>query len=116
MYAKLSDPGQSNGIVRAYVDDVLIGESINNDESSGTLKAISFITNSLDANTNGTFYIDDISVFASSGPDSIPPVRSGGSPSGSLAAGTTQTYISLNTDESATCRYSKFRNKLFING
>jgi len=106
MYAKLSDPGQSNGIVRAYVDDVLIGESINNDESSGTLKAISFITNSLDANTNGTFYIDDISVFASSGPDSIPPVRSGGSPSGSLAAGTTQTYISLNTDESATCRYS----------
>ncbi|MBS3166413.1 DUF1565 domain-containing protein [Candidatus Woesearchaeota archaeon] len=38
--------------------------------------------------------------------DTTPPVRSSGSPSGSLAAGTTQTYISLNTDEISTCRYS----------
>lgn len=37
--------------------------------------------------------------------DSTPPVRSAGSPSGTLAAGTTSTTLSLTTDESATCKY-----------
>jgi Concanavalin A-like lectin/glucanases superfamily/Putative esterase len=39
-------------------------------------------------------------------PDTTPPVRSNGSPSGTLAAGTTQTTLSLTTNESATCRYA----------
>jgi hypothetical protein len=39
-------------------------------------------------------------------PDIQPPVRSNGAPSGSLAAGTTQTTISLTTDEAANCKYS----------
>ena len=34
------------------------------------------------------------------------PVRSAGSPTGTLAAGTTQTTLSLTTNEAATCRYS----------
>jgi hypothetical protein len=34
------------------------------------------------------------------------PVRSDGSPTGTLPAGTTSTTLSLNTDEAATCRYS----------
>ena len=38
--------------------------------------------------------------------DTTPPVRSNGSPSGMLAAGTTQTTLSLATNESATCRYA----------
>lgn len=38
--------------------------------------------------------------------DTIPPVRSNGQPAGNLAAGTTQTTISLLTDENATCRYA----------
>ena len=38
--------------------------------------------------------------------DTTPPVRSNGSPSGTLAAGTTQTTLSLTTNESATCRYA----------
>ena len=38
--------------------------------------------------------------------DTTPPVRSSGSPSGSLASGTTSTTISLATDENATCKYS----------
>ena len=38
--------------------------------------------------------------------DITPPVRSSGSPSGNLSAGTTSTTISLNTNEVATCRYS----------
>ena len=38
--------------------------------------------------------------------DTTPPVRSNGAPSGTLAAGTTQTTLSLSTDENATCRYA----------
>lgn len=38
--------------------------------------------------------------------DTTPPFRSNGSPGGTLPAGTTQTVISLNTDENANCRYS----------
>lgn len=43
----------------------------------------------------------------SAGPgDTTPPVRSGGSPTGTLPAGTTQATLQLTTDEAATCRYS----------
>ena len=39
-------------------------------------------------------------------PDTTPPVRSNGLPTGTLAAGTTQTTLSLATNENATCRYA----------
>ena len=39
-------------------------------------------------------------------PDTTPPVRSNGSPSGVLAAGTTQATLSLTTNENASCRYA----------
>jgi hypothetical protein len=38
--------------------------------------------------------------------DTFPPVRSNGSPTGVLATGTTQTTLSLTTNENATCRYA----------
>ena len=38
-------------------------------------------------------------------PDTTPPVRSNGQPSGALAATTAQATLSLTTDENATCRY-----------
>ncbi len=38
--------------------------------------------------------------------DSTAPVRSAGSPSGTLVVGTTSTTLSLTTDETATCKYS----------
>ncbi len=38
--------------------------------------------------------------------DITPPVRSGGSPTGSLPVGTTQTPVSLTTNEASTCKYS----------
>jgi hypothetical protein len=38
------------------------------------------------------------------GGDITPPVRSNGQPSGTLPAGTTQTTLSLTTNENATCR------------
>jgi S-formylglutathione hydrolase FrmB len=34
------------------------------------------------------------------------PIRTGGQPSGTLASGTSQTSLSLTTDENATCRYA----------
>jgi hypothetical protein len=39
-------------------------------------------------------------------PDTTPPLRSNGLPTGTLAAGTTQTSLSLTTNENATCRYA----------
>lgn len=38
--------------------------------------------------------------------DTTPPVLSGGSPAGTLVAGTTQATLSLTSNESATCRYA----------
>jgi parallel beta-helix repeat protein len=37
--------------------------------------------------------------------DTTPPARTGGSPSGTFPAGTTQVTLRLNTDENATCKY-----------
>lgn len=39
------------------------------------------------------------------GVDTTPPMRSNGQPTGALPAGTTQTTLSLTTNENATCRY-----------
>lgn len=39
-------------------------------------------------------------------PDTTPPTRSNGTPSGTLASGTTQTTLSLTTNENALCRYA----------
>jgi len=38
--------------------------------------------------------------------DATPPVITGGSPSGTLTAGTTQATLSLTTNENATCKYA----------
>jgi hypothetical protein len=38
--------------------------------------------------------------------DTVPPVRSNGQPTGTLPAGTTQTTLSLATNENATCRWA----------
>ncbi len=45
-------------------------------------------------------------VSVSSADDIIPPVRTNGQPTGALDVGTTQTTISIDTDEEATCKYS----------
>ena len=39
-------------------------------------------------------------------PDATPPIRDNGLPTGELATGTTETTLSLTTDENATCKYS----------
>jgi len=50
-------------------------------------------------NTNTDDFVISFSV-------GVPPNRSNGAPTGELAAGTTQTTISLTTDVSATCKWS----------
>ena len=55
-------------------------------------------------NANPDDYIITFSVASAA--DTTPPVRSAGAPTGTLAAGTTQTTLSLTTNEAATCRYS----------
>jgi hypothetical protein len=57
-------------------------------------------------NLNSTDYYFNFSVGLPAEGDTTAPVRSAGSPSGTLAAGTTQTTLSLTTNEAATCRYS----------
>ena len=58
----------------------------------------------LASNVNATDYTISFAVAAPS--DTTPPVRSAGAPTGALAAGTTNTNITLTTNESATCKYS----------
>lgn len=55
-----------------------------------------------------TSYVTSIDVinFTPVGGFKREPIRSNGQPSGVIAAGTSQTTISLNTDVNATCRYS----------
>ena len=43
--------------------------------------------------------------YVDTGPDTTPPVRSNGQPTGTLASGTTQVTMSMNTNEAATCKY-----------
>jgi len=47
------------------------------------------------------------------GADTDPPVRTDGSPSGMLPAGTTQATLALHTDENATCRYTTTENTAY---
>ncbi|MDP3990752.1 MAG: hypothetical protein Q8P63_00375 [Candidatus Nealsonbacteria bacterium] len=47
------------------------------------------------------------------GKDEVPPQRFNLSPAGVLTAGTYETQLSLNTNESAYCRYSKIPNTLY---
>ncbi|MBN2005854.1 MAG: right-handed parallel beta-helix repeat-containing protein [Anaerolineae bacterium] len=43
---------------------------------------------------------------ATGGTDSVPPIRSGGAPAGTLPSDTTEVTLSLLTNEAATCRYA----------
>src|SRR5207253_1710407 len=57
-------------------------------------------------NVNPDDYVISFSIAAPPPPDTTPPVRSGGAPTGTLATGTVATTLTLATNESATCRYS----------
>jgi len=92
----------------------LIQEIVNRDNwQSGN--AIMFLFKCLSGSTFET-YTWDIGTdtykpilyvnYTANGSDTTPPVRNNGQPSGTLPAGTTQTTVSLTTNENATCKYS----------
>lgn len=70
--------------------------------------------NSINENDTFTLYLKDTDEAGNIGTaqvanltkaDESAPIRSDGSPSGELANGTTQTTLTLSTDENATCKY-----------
>ncbi len=63
-------------------------------------------------NANADDYVITFSVAAAP-VDTTAPTRSSGSPSGSLATGTTQATLSLVTNEAATCKYSTSANTAY---
>ena len=110
--------------LRAYLNGAPIGSTYNValGSYSGSIQVGAWIygTNNVDF-FNGT--IDEVRIYnraltqteiqtdmntpiSQSGPDVTPPVRSNGSPSGTLPAGTTQATLSLVTNENASCRYA----------
>ena len=70
------------------------------------------------ANTSGTpsgtnwQWLDDLEIWDGmpNQTDTIPPVRSNPQPTGTLSSGTTQTTISLTTNETAVCKYGTLMN------
>ncbi len=68
---------------------------------SAGVKTLSF------ANGQNWNDVSSATYTASAVPDTAAPVRSAGSPTATLPMGTTQTTLSLSTDETATCRYSQ---------
>jgi len=56
---------------------------------------------------------DDIRWWEQNITDTTPPTRSSGSPTGTLTSGTTQTTISLTTNEAATCKYGTTANTAY---
>ena len=54
----------------------------------------------------GSGWLDSAVTALDAYPASMPPVRMNRQPTGVLPAGTSQTNLSLTTDESATCRYA----------
>ena len=61
---------------------------------------------------SGSANMDDyaVSFSVAAAADTTAPIRSNGAPSGNLAAGTTQTNITLKTNENATCKYATTPN------
>ncbi|MBI5224594.1 hypothetical protein HY989_01875 [Candidatus Micrarchaeota archaeon] len=56
-------------------------------------------------NANNADFIINFQVAQTPAPDSTPPLRSNGQPTGILPSGTSSTTISLATDENATCKF-----------
>ncbi len=118
---KLNSPGLADGAVQTWIDGVL-AYSYENIliESSGDyyFKIFSFglgnvSDSSWDQTTFKSMYYDDFVISTTYiGTETVsvtaPPVISGGTPSGTLASGTTSTSMSVATNESATCRYGAY--------
>ncbi|MBN1888445.1 MAG: hypothetical protein JW850_10660, partial [Thermoflexales bacterium] len=63
------------------------------------------ITNDIDSDTRSGGW-DVGADEATSGTDTVPPIRFDGAPSGTLPSDTTEVTLTLSTNEAATCRYA----------
>lgn len=65
-----------------------------------------FSVSAFDTSNNESSFSGEVVKAIPAASDITPPARSAGSPTGTLAADTTQITLSLSTNENATCRYS----------
>jgi hypothetical protein len=91
--------GTEPGLVGLYSFDTGTGLSFCNALSAGS-HCIAL------TNMQSGYWSGEDAPLVPPAPDTAAPVRSGGSPSGTLPPGTTQATLSLATNESATCRYA----------
>jgi len=110
-----SGEGHSNGILTVWVDDV---ERIHRTwirpicTSGGKISRMSFGYFHNILTSSSGWQIDDIEIWDGI-PNAIdinPPSLSNSQPTGTLSSGTTQTTISLTTDETAECKYGTLMN------
>jgi len=105
----------ANGHQDAWVDGVrVINHDLSLTNENGGYEFIDFLVNADAPNASYWVKVDDIAISntgyigplgGTPPPDSTPPVISNGSPSGTLAYGTTSTNMTVATNESATCKY-----------
>lgn len=131
IYFLESTSGQNNGIARIWIDGSLCWEAlnVNTDDPQGSGYWADFhlmsnwsLNTGWEHDANNHMYWDEFEIYSDTGSgatgsmanatitqggaDTTPPVRSNGSPTGALPAGTTQANLTLTTDESATCRWA----------
>jgi Tol biopolymer transport system component len=116
-------PGDSNGWMNVFVRDrqarttervSVDGAGTEGNGSSGSPsfsadgRFVAFVSAAFNLVPGDTNRSPDVFVHErrSAGQDTTPPLRTNGRPSGTLPAGTTETTLSLATNETATCRYS----------
>ncbi len=104
----------------------IIQELVNNNDYSGGA-AIQMFHKVNGASTNGCWYYNSQEGSAANAPklhieyttgapipDTTPPALSNGQPTGTLTSGTTQTNISLATNENSTCKYGTVANTSYV--
>ena len=103
--------GTPVGTGRTWLDDLEIWDGMPNETAQTCTEAGGIcMTNSCNTYTNCTSLNGECTTgYCCSGtctPDTTPPTLSNSQPTGTLSSGTTQTTISLTTDETAVCKYS----------
>jgi hypothetical protein len=110
-------------MMRLYLNGVEVGSA----SKGGSLATSSSVPVNIGRSPDGSSYmsgnIDDVRIYNrgltaseivqvmnDTGADTTPPIRSNGTPTGTLPETTTSTVISLTTDENATCKYGTVAN------
>jgi hypothetical protein len=79
----------------------------------GVFLGVFFVCSTIASAVNYSAGLYSANLYSAPIPDTTPAVRTSGTPTSALAAGTTTTTLSLATNESATCRYSTTANTAY---